>query len=362
MTKQLLQMKKYFYLLCILFLPTLMVSQNNSVTIKVTKPKVKALENKENLRNNIYYTINETLIGFSDFITVVEREHLGFLNKRREKLKKDDNPNVGAAAMVGANYILESKTSDVEFSSKKATVKKMVKGKYLPRYMFSEHVKYTIDFELVNVETGEIDFQYRMDINGLGYELKNDSTYTFKEKLVSKAMDDAKDCFQSVLGYMVASITETKCPIVQVYDIKKDKAKSLYIAGGPKTPYGKSRKFDIVKEYTQTVGGEQIKREEKIGEAKYNKSYSHLSKCSISKGKKEVLAAYQEGAKLFCVPTEMKHVPTCGARIQSSKRASIRKGYNAARVSDPDPNAKKINLNKKKKPKNTKKVTRKSSN
>ncbi|MDF1697378.1 MAG: hypothetical protein P1U56_16160 [Saprospiraceae bacterium] len=352
-------MKNISILLLFLFISFFGTAQDTNININIAKPKVKAVHNKENLRNNLYYIINEALINQSDFITVVERENLEFVSRKRGKLSKDDNPRVGAAVMVGANYILESKLSDVEFNDRKSPVKKVVNKKLVPKYVFSEHVKYTIDFELVNIETGEIDFQYQMNIDGLGYELRPDTLFTAKQKLVDTAMSDANDCIKTVLRYMVASLTMAKSPVVDLAEIKKDKAKTLYIQGGPHTPYRNGSKFDIIKVYTQEVGGETIEREEKIGEAKFKESFTYLTKCSISKGKKEVLTAFQEGATLFCHPVELKHLPTCSARMRSTNRTALHKGYQAAIKSDPDPNAKTISLNKKK-PKNTKKVTRKS--
>lgn len=263
--------------------------------------------------------------------------------------------------MVGANYILESKVSDVEFLSNKTKVEKQVKKKRVSKFVFSETVKFSIDFELVNIETGEIDFQYRMNIDGLGYETKEFDMHKNKHLLVRKAMADVKDCMRSVLKYMISSLTIVKSQIVDINDIKKDKAKSILIHGGYNTPWRKGSKFDIVKVYTQEVGGETIEREEKIGEAKYKESYLYLSKCSVSKGKKEILAAFQEGASLYCVPVELKHRPTCSYGLYSGSRKSLHSSYKKALASDPGPNAKTISL-KKKKPKNTKKVKRKTGN
>ena len=121
-------------------------------------------------------------------------------------------------------------------------------------------------------------------------------------------------------------------------------------------------KFDVIKTYTQEVGGEKVEREEKIGEAKFKRSYSYLSECSVSKGKKEVLAAYENGDKLYCKPAELKHLPTCAVGLRSAKRTGLHKGYRSAKKSDDDPNAKTISLTGKKKKKSTKKVQRKSGN
>ncbi len=200
-----------------------------------------------------------------------------------------------------------------------------------------------------------------MEIDGLGYKTMKTDNLESKDVLIKQAMKDAKGCLSAVIKYLISSVTLLKSQVVDINEIKKDKAKTILIQGGFNTPLRKGSKFDIVKVYSQDIEGETVERKEKIGEAKYKDAYKYLSKCSVSKGSKEVLAAYQEGASLYCVPVELKHLPTCGYGLYSSARKSLHDGYKSAIKSDPDPNAKTISL-KKKKPKNTKKVQRKSGN
>lgn len=59
-------------------------AQDYSININIAKPKVKAVDNKENLRNILFFTINESLAELSEFVTVVERENLELINKKKE--------------------------------------------------------------------------------------------------------------------------------------------------------------------------------------------------------------------------------------------------------------------------------------
>ena len=336
------------------------MSQDQSVTIAVASPKVKAVESQENIRAVIKSEIEKSITAISDYVTLVERDYLEQINYRRTKLKKEDNPNIAASAMIGANYLLESKVSDIVFSDGKKVVEKAIKKGRENRYVYWDKVKYTIDFELVNIETGEIASQYRMKSDGLGFEMleRKSPNHT---ALIGKALNESRQCLSSVIQYMLLSTTLVKSRILDVNEFKKDKAKKILIEGGYGSPFRGGLEFDIVKVYTQEMGGESLTRQEKIGEAKFKEKFKSLSMCSVSKGKKEVLQAFNNGDALYCVPRDLKYVESCSLFLGvKSKRDNAAKFKSALENSPKATSSKKDSKSTStKRTKNTKKVTRK---
>ncbi len=341
------------------------IGQDQSINIAVASPKVKAVDNKENLRTIIKSEIEKSIVQISDYVTLVERDYLDQINIRRKRLKKDDNPNIAAAAMIGANYLLESKVSEVKFDEGKKVVSKLIKGKKTStrenRYVYWNTVEYTIDFELVDIETGEVASQYRMSSDGLGYESLERKSPNHVA-LMSKALTESGQCMSNVIQYMVMSTLLVNTRVLTISKTKKDKAKTILIDGGYSSPFRNGLKFDIVKVYTQEMGGESVERKEKIGEAKYKNKYDRISECSVSDGEKEVLKAYNEGASLYCVPTDLKHMETCWQFLSVASKVKNAKGYKAALTPSPkasSSNKKSSSSSSSTKTKSTKKVTRK---
>ncbi|MFT4533226.1 MAG: hypothetical protein ACJA1A_001729 [Saprospiraceae bacterium] len=333
--------------------------QDQSINISVASPKVKATDNQQNLRSIIKSEIEKSIVGISDYVTLVERDYLEQINYRRKKLKNDDNPNIASAAMVGANYLLESKVSLVKFDEGQKVVEKAIKSRRENRYVYWNKVNFTIDFELVDVETGEVASQYRMVADGMGYEMLERKSPN-RSELINKALSESRSCMRNVIEYMILSTLIVKSRIVDLNEIKKDKAKKILIEGGSNSPFRGGLKFDILKVYTQEIADETIQRQEKIGEAKYKDKFDRLSQCSVSKGEKEVLLAFNEGAHLYCVPRDLKYMETCGQFlfINSKKNNAVNLGK--ALESSPKPSSnKKAKSSSTSKKKNTKTVKRK---
>jgi hypothetical protein len=75
---------------------------------------------------------------------------------------------------------------------------------------------------------------------------------------------------------MVMSTLLVNTRVLTISKTKKDKAKTILIDGGYNSPFRTGLKFDIVKVYTQEMGGESVERKEKIGEAKYKNKYDRV--------------------------------------------------------------------------------------
>ncbi|MFT6334625.1 MAG: hypothetical protein ACI86M_001513 [Saprospiraceae bacterium] len=342
------------------FCTQLTYGQDQSINISVASPKVKATDNKENLRSIIKSEIEKSIVGISDYVTLVERDYLEQINYRRAELKRDDNPNIASGAMTGANYLLESKVSLVKFDEGQKVVEKAIKSRRENRYVYWNKVNYTIDFELINVETGEIASQYRMKSDGMGYEMLERKSPN-RTKLINKALLESRSCMRNVIEYMVLSTLIVKSRIIDINEIKKDKAKNILIEGGRKSPFRGGLKFDILKVYNQDIGGETIQRQEKIGEAKYKDKFDRVSQCSVSKGDKEVLKAFNEGAQLYCVPRDLKYLETCGQFLFIPSKKSNAASLDQALKPSPKPSTNKESKSSSTtKKKNTKKVKRKS--
>jgi len=336
------------------------MSQDQSINIAVASPKVKAVDNKENIRAVIKSEIEKSITALSTYVTLVERDYLDQINLRREKLKKDDNPNIAASAMIGANYLLESKVSDIVFSDGKKVVEKLIKKRRENRYVYWDKVAYTIDFELVDIETGEIASQYRIKSDGLGYE-KLERKSPNHAALIGKALNESRQCLSSVIQYMILSTTLVKSRILDVNEFKKDKAKKILIASGYGSPFRGGLKFDIVKVYNQEMGGESLTRQEKIGEAKFKEKFKSLSLCSVSDGNKEVLKAFNDGVALYCVPKDLKYMESCNLFLGVKSKQTNAASFKNALKNSPKPSDKKKDSKSKstKRTKSTKKVIRK---
>jgi hypothetical protein len=351
-----------YFVLLFSFCALVTVGQDQSINISVASPKVKATDNQENLRSIIKSEIEKSIVDISDYVTLVERDYLEQINYRRAELKRDDNPNIASGAMTGANYLLESKVSLVKFDEGQKVVEKAIKTRREKRYVYWNKVNYTIDFELVNVETGEVASQYRMNSDGMGYESLERKSPN-REELINKAISESRSCMNNVIQYMILSTLIVKSRIVDITVIKKDKAKKILITGGKESPFRGGLKFDILKVYTQDIGGETIQRQEKIGEAKYKDKFDRVSQCSVSKGGKEVLMAFNEGAQLYCVPRDLKYMETCSQFLVIPSKKSNAASLRGALESSPKPSAKKKSSSSSTtKKKNTKRVTRKSGN
>ena len=353
-------LSKLYISLFFCFFIKISFGQDQSINISVASPTISATDNQENLRSIIKSEIENSIVGISDYVTLVERDYLEQINYRREKLKHDDNPNIASAAMTGANYLLESKVSLVKFDEGQKVVEKAIKSRRENRYVYWNKVNYTIDFELIDVETGEVATQYRMTSDGMGYEMLERKSPN-RTELLSKALSESRSCMRNVIGYMVLSTLIVKSRIVDINEIKKDKAKKILIRGGSNSPFRGGLKFDILKVYTQEVAGETIQRQEKIGEAKYKDKFDRLSQCSVSKGEKEVLLAFNEGAHLYCVPRDLKYMETCGQFLFIKSKKNNAANFGKALESSPRPSSKKNSKSTStKKKKNTKTVKRKS--
>lgn len=339
---------------------TLVMSQDQSVNISVASPKVKATENKENIRALIKSEIEKSISAIPNYVTLVERDYLDQINYRRKKLKRSDNPNIAASAMIGANYLLESKVSDIVFSDGKKVVEKAIKSRRENRYVYWNKVKYTIDFELVDIETGEIASQYRINSDGLGFESleRKSPNHT---ALIGKALTESRQCLSTVIQYMLLSTSLVKSRVLDVNEAKKEKAKKILIEGGYDSPFRGGLKFDIVKIYIQEMGGESLTRQEKIGEAKFKEKFKSLSMCSVSKGEKEVLKAFNDGEALYCVPKDLKYMESCSFFLGIKSKKGNAASFKSALENSPKPSESKKETKSKstKSTKSTKKVTRK---
>lgn len=333
-------------------------SQDLSVNLLVAEPTLDTISQVQNIKGIIKSGIENAIIGVSDYITLVEREDLDKVKECRLSLQNEDDPDVASASMIGANYLLKSQVRNIRFKTgEKAIGKDARSTKPKDRFVYWHKINYTIDFELVDITTGEVVFKYKMSPDGLGYEVLT-SKYPPRLDIMRKSLLESKQCMGNIIQYMIMSSLVVKSRIIGISKIKKDKAKQILIKGGSRAPFRGGLEFDIIKVYTQDLLDQKILRQEKIGTAQFEEKYDRLSMCTVSEGTKEVLTAYNNGFALYCVPKDLKQVEKCELFLGLKSKTANAVSFAAATKS---PNKKTVTpiIISKKRTKNTKKVKRK---
>lgn len=333
------------------------ISSAQEYNISIAKPKVKATVNQHALSSIIEGALKETISNSKGFVSLINRTDFEEIEKRRNKIAKSNKDlNLAAASMIGANYILESKASNVKTITDSLSVKKNVSGKLIPKMVFSKHFSFDLDLSLVSVEDGSVSAQFRVSPTGLAYKSDTDATAINKEQLSHEAVLDCRDCLVSTLRYMILQALPVHLPVLHIHKSKKMEAKELIIKGGKDTPLRNGVKFNILKIYTQEIGGESILRQEKIGEAKLEEVLIGTTRCKVKNGGKDVYKAIEAGDKVVVVVTDLKEQKTCNYYLQSRDRKSKNAGLKSARTSDTLPSDEK---SKKEEKTTKKKVVRK---
>ena len=351
--------QKITALLVFLILSNISIGQDYTMRIFVAKPKVKATDNKENLRVRLRSQLEESIASLSDYVVLVEREYIKQIEFRRKSFKrKTDNSNIGASAMIGANYILESVVSEVNFDEGNQKVEKLDKKKNtIYKKVNWNTVSYIVDLELIDVETGEVKYSHRIKTDGLDYELID---YGIEKDalLIKNALTESFTCLNSVLRYMILSSQLVYTPILNISEEKKGKAKKIIVDNGINSPFFTGQKFDILKSYSKEINGANINRLEKIGEAKFRNKFLYNSEFTVSKGGDKIYSALNESTTLYCLPTGIRKMETCNEFLTVAAKSKTKKSFaNAKKNVSAETQSKSSST---KSTKNTKTVQRKS--
>lgn len=350
-------MNKLLIIASLLLLCVVSNAQDNGVHIRVAKPKIKAVDNNYNIGPYIHGSIKRSIANIRDYVDLVDRTDEREIETARKTLKK--NTGLAATAMIGANYVLESKISNVRMSYDSVEVIKD-EGKS-KKWLYRCDVGFDCVVEIVSVESGEAIAQQAMNVVGFAFELLNYKYLVNKDKLLREALIDQRECFETQIQYMVLQLNEVKSPIVSMSKVKKEEAKKVLVKGGRYTPVRPGLKYEVIKTYTQTLGGKEVLRKEKIGELKHDYTYEYYTECKVKKGKKEIYAAINAGEQLYAKTKDLKPQDTCDGFLAAGYRANRNKAYKAARKEHkaPTPTDTK-NSKSSKKSKTKRKVKRKS--
>ena len=344
---------KYLMILLGLLLMTNLSSGQN-YSISIAKPKVKATDNLYSLSSIIEGALKETISNCDGYVNLINRNDIEEIEKRRKKIaKRNKGIDLAAGSMKGVDYILESKVSNIKLTRDSITVKKFVgknkattrsksatakktKGakELIPKIVYSKHFSFDLDLSIVSVEDGTVLTQFRIKPTGFSYKTDTDIFSIDKKLLSHEAVLDCRDCIVSTVDYMILQALPVQLPVLHIHKSKKVEAKEIIIKGGKDSPLRLGVKFNILKVYTQEIGGESILRQEKIGEAKSEEVLIGTTRCKVKKGKKEVYAAIESGEKLVVVATDLKEKETCSFYIQSSSRKAKKAAFKGARTSD----------------------------
>lgn len=236
---------------------------------------------------------------------------------------------IKANTQLGADYIFESKIYDISSNLNDKTVTKYNKTKPYKETHYSYVFDFKLDIDVVSVETGESVKKMTLYPNGWYYPGKAHKSENVNElKFKHEAVIDFMSCIEMMIRIMILEIFPIEYPLLDVVEQDKDKIKKVSIAVGNKSIFQKGQKFDIMNAYTQELGGQEIERKEKIGDAKFKESYLGFTVLDIKKGKKELFPLLNgEESNLICVQSKVKTVDKCTGLFQPAGRKANRSTY-----------------------------------
>ncbi len=329
------------------------------VRIQIASPKIKAVNNTDNIKALLEADMVSALAAQSDYVRLVERNYFGKIEKARKSLAKANDSDLKANALEGAQYILKSKITKFDIKKDSAKVKRYSGDKSYNLYVTAYTVSANIDFELVDVETGEVKEQYNLQPTGIGWDSDKVRVKVDRYKARREAISELRKCFRASIPYMTMYLAQSYTPVVKISKVKKNKAKAIFVKGGNRAPLLLGSKFEIVKSYNQDIGGKKVARQEKIGEAKFDTRYEEYGECKVKKGGDVIYQELEKGTMLLARPVELKAYDSCVYFLPRGYTSSRKTKLKSALSDAEDPKKKKASEDSSSK-KSTKKVERKS--
>lgn len=243
------------------------------------RPKEVPFDWVEALRNSVIEGINET--GRVELIDVDSNSALAIEKERRksgEVVAGDDMERLKVMTSEGANFLIQGRVSTFDTS-----IYTNDKG----RKYWQATCSYTL--KVINPADGKLiatkNFKHG---DGLLNGILEDTEDAAVAKLCTQAVKTVRD--------LVDDAFKMKGTILEIAEVKKDKAEAVYISLGSKHGVGKGLVFDVCIERqiagrtSQKVIG-RLEAESVEGE--------DITLCKVKKGEKEIKAAFDAGQTLI---------------------------------------------------------------
>ena len=193
-----------------------------------------------------------------------------------ENAMADQTARIGEMKRLGANHML---TGNIE-----SITTEKIKNEESNTYFYSANVLFSI--KIVNIEDGAILASKSINVGGI-LAPNGDTPEEAISKCIStisKKMKDFVDKHYALAG-----------KIVELKEHKKDKLKSCYINLGRANGVQIGQYIQVLE--VKTIGGSEIESE--VGVMKVVEVVSDaMSTCNVTKGAKEILAAFKSGSEL----------------------------------------------------------------
>jgi|GEM_PF-6001449 len=309
--------------------------QNEMIRVELTTPRVK-IEHKTNKTDAYIYSLLKSVISESNqFVQFSPDMDDDFLKKFLKSSTKVEN-ELGSAIMDGSQFIIKSKMKDYnekwsdECETESEEVGKVAgisiqKEKSKKCHYKILDISFTLELELASVETGEIVSTKMIMPNGWAYTKfdKFDKKIDY-DQIRIKAYEDMFLCLKILWKRCMLDFLKPQKSVLTITESKKDKAKQLAIAGGVNAGYPLGSKMLIKKQFSEEINGQTVTRNETIGSVKINSRYQNYTTCDVKDGDKEILQAFNNGDKLFCIPDKNPKLEKCKGMSEPRSRRTAK--------------------------------------
>lgn len=238
----------------------------------------------------IYTQVKQAFITANRF-EIVDRSNYSKINSEKELQKTEAFMNSDAIAQdnaKGAQQLVTGKL--ISFSTQKVQTEKS--------YYYKCNLSFSL--EVIDVETGQVVHSRTISPKDsfMGSVLKNSIG---GNSTPQKAFGNSLIRLQKYIDKFIIEYFPIETQIIEIQEIKNDKAKSILVNVGSQSGTEKKDKFIVYEITYLEVGGEKMKRETKIGEFKIDiVEGAQLSIAKISKGGDIILSKFKSNAQLIC--------------------------------------------------------------
>lgn len=279
---------KSLTLITLLLYSGLIYSQKKSIAItafetasrQIPNEYIKAIEDKV---KEAFYSTNR--------FNIVDRTNFNKLKAEKELQKSEefiDGKIVNQGNLEGAEQIVTGNISQINI------VKKRTEKSYY------YDCKISFSLQVIDIATGKV----------LASELVRPKE-SFMGSVLSKSLGGAstpeKAFFnslkgtQKVIDKFVGKHFPVTTMIIEISEVKSNKAKYLLINTGNLNGAKKNQKFTVIELVNKKVGDKMLIRKKKIGEIKITKvEGEEISVAKVTKGGDEILTKFNSGAKIEC--------------------------------------------------------------
>ena len=330
---------QFIFISILLLMSNFCIGQSSQLkNIAISKPKIKATESYTKGNKYLQYVMQDIISESQGLVNFIDRNGMEDINTLRSKGDQNLESNIGTTEMEGVEYLIETKLLNYRESwknycdvvSKEYREKDgRIKTKKISEDCRNSSIQLNFDLQvnLVSVETGEVISKREFSPSAWSYgDYIKEPSADDKTRMRILAYDDMKECFRVLWKQNLLKLLDPQIEVLGISDYGSKKANKIYISGGQNALFPSNVKMDVLKKYTENIGGETIERSEKIGEMMIEQQYHQYSICKVKKGKKEIYEALESDTELVCTAGEMRIYETCGTQPARAKMMADIKG------------------------------------